>query len=162
MDGPVSNRRFSRRTVRQAMIIAGLAVAILLAAGGGWYAMQRAQESAAAANLERAGGEANTLASALSTPIAAIGDRLRALGQEPDVIALFEAGDVDALAVRAEELKDRFDGAIKLRLLKPKSSLISCPIEPNSWMMAWIIPEAAWPASTFLLRSFAYPRMVPI
>jgi len=119
IDGPVTNRRISRRLVRQILVFGGgAALTIALVAAGYWIYQGRARSQAEAADTA-AKGQAQQIAGNVAAPFSAMRKQLVKLGSDAAVIAAFEAGDADALQGLAEQHAGEFHLALKLRLLFP-------------------------------------------
>jgi phosphomannomutase/phosphoglucomutase len=119
IEGPVTNRRFSRRLVRQIMVYGGGAVVMVaLTATGYWIYQGRARSQAEAAG-EAAKTQAQQIAGKVAAPFSALRKQLVTLGSDAAVIAAFGAGDASALQGLAEQHAGEFHFALKLRLLFP-------------------------------------------
>lgn len=121
VQGPVTDRRFSRRAVRQALLVGIGVIAALAVAGGGWFAYRSAAKSAAEEAAAALQAEAQAMAGRAIDPINEASRNLLALGKAPEIVALFEQRDTEGLAAAAERHAADFASAIKLRLLLPGS-----------------------------------------
>ncbi|MEX2523320.1 MAG: phosphomannomutase/phosphoglucomutase [Gammaproteobacteria bacterium] len=130
VEGPVSKRRFSRRAVRQALLIgAGVVIGLLILAGV-WMLLQGSQESKQQAEEQGLQTRANELAGSVSGTFSGIRKELSGLAAEPDVVELFEQGDAVELAGRAHDFRDRFPAALNLRFLLPGTYTLDNSSEP--------------------------------
>lgn len=117
--GPVTNRRYSRRTVRQAIMIAvGVIGAIVLVAGG-WYFISSAKQSSEVAAQQQLTDNAKSLAGNLANYFDKIAVQLKSLAADEQLIGIFEQGDKVSLEEQAEKRVAQFKLALKLRLLLP-------------------------------------------
>lgn len=119
VEGPVTQRRFSRRMMRQAMVAGVSLVVLALIALGGWYLYSAGVKSAANEAEQRRQKEAEQLAAAVAKPFADINARLKELAESAELIALFEQGDKDALQAAATEHAQSFPSVLRLRFLLP-------------------------------------------
>jgi phosphomannomutase/phosphoglucomutase len=126
IEGPVTNRRISRRKVRQA-IIAGSSVIVLIivGAGGYWLQQSRARSQAREAD-EAAKAAAAEIARRVAAPFSALRTQLVELGANSEIIAAFESGDDSIRNQLAARHAGAFHAALKLRLI-PLG-----PIEPDT------------------------------
>ncbi len=122
VDGPVSNRRFSRRAVRQAITISVIVLVIFVLVGGGWALFSKISADAAKAENEAKEKMARDIATHVQKNVTGIKDKLTALAKDQAIVSLFvENIDVDALSLAADEKQSSFNNALKLRFLKPGS-----------------------------------------
>ena len=119
VDGPVTNRRFSRRQVRQVIMISGVVLAVLVVATGGWLMYSSSVETAAEESRQTLETNAKEHANKLSGFFAETTQKLKSLAAEKALIALFEQEDESLLIQEAEKRIKQFDSGLKLRLLKP-------------------------------------------
>ncbi|MBT7952731.1 MAG: phosphomannomutase/phosphoglucomutase [Gammaproteobacteria bacterium] len=119
VDGPVSGRRFSRRQIRNALMIGGGAMAALVVVIGGWAFYNSSSESALESTQQQLQELANQQAQQISLPFVELDKQLRKLSQEPAVIALFIDGGEDKLGQAADSRLSQIDSALKLRFILP-------------------------------------------
>jgi cbb3-type cytochrome oxidase subunit 3 len=119
VQGPVTDRRFSRRAVRQALLIGAGVLVVAGLAGGGWFAYRSAARSAAEEAAAALQAEAQAVAGRAIDPINEASRKLLALGKDPEIVALFEQRDIEGLEAAAARHTADFASAIKLRLLLP-------------------------------------------
>lgn len=132
--GPVTSRRFKRRTVRNAIIASVAVMVIFVVGGGGWALYSKFSAEAEKADREAKDKVARDVAAQVQKKLGEISNKLSALAKDAQTIALFENGDDSALAAAAEEKKTMFDKALKLRYLKPGSyKLDESSIPPLSY-----------------------------
>lgn len=123
VDGPVTNRRFSRRAIRKAAIISAVVIVVLLVAGGGWKLFSNMTASAEKEVLEAKDTMARNVAAHVQKNLAQIKDQLKVLAKDAQVVTLFENGaDISALNKVAEEKQTLFEKALRLRFLQPRSA----------------------------------------
>jgi phosphomannomutase/phosphoglucomutase len=119
VEGPVIQRRFKRRTVRNAILISvGLVVGLLVIGGGLFFFKQQSEESQvqSQAALE---AEARDIATRIQPSFKQVTDNLDALAKDEQIVSLLEEGEQGAITELAGKLETRFDSVLKLRLLKP-------------------------------------------
>ena len=122
VEGPVTNRRFSRRSIRKAAIIAASVLVVLLLIGGGWKMFSTMSASAEKEALEAKDTMARNLAAGVQQNLASPKNKLIALAKDAQTIALFENdADETELINAAAEKQGLFDKALRLRYLKPGS-----------------------------------------
>jgi len=119
MAGPVSGRRISRRTLRNIIMVAVIAIALLTALFvinhfSNLRAEKTKQESQSA--LETT---ANQLATTIAEPLNRVVSQLNKLSGSQELIELFTAADTEALNKHAEMLGDDIENAVKARLFLP-------------------------------------------
>jgi phosphomannomutase / phosphoglucomutase len=119
VDGPVSGRRFSRRQIRNALMIGGGAIAALVVVIGGWTFYSNSSELALEATQQQLQELADQQAQQISLPFAELDKQLSKLSQEPAVIALFVDGAEDKLGQAADSRLSQIDSALKLRFILP-------------------------------------------
>ena len=119
IEGPVTNRRFSRRLVRQVLTFGGGAIVLAALIVAGYWIYQGQIRSQAEAASEAAKTQAQQIAAKVAAPFSAMRKQLVMLGSDAAVIAAFEAGDASALQGLAEQHAGEFRLALKLRLLSP-------------------------------------------
>ncbi len=118
-EGPVTNRRFSRRLVHQALVIGGSALALVVFIAAGYWIYQSRARSQAEAATAAANAHAEEIASKVAAPFSALRTQLVKLGGDAQVISAFESGDSARLQSLADEHQGSFSSALKLRLLPP-------------------------------------------
>ena len=121
VEGPVTSRRFKRRTVRNAIMISVAVLIIFVGGGGGWALYSKFSTAAEKADREAKDKVARNIAAQVQDKLSEISKKLTALAKDAQTIALFKDGDDSALAAAAEEKQALFDQALKLRYLKPGS-----------------------------------------
>lgn len=130
VQGPVTDRRFSRRAVRQALLIGAAVLVVTGVAGGGWFAYRSAAKAAAEEAAAALQAEAQAVALRAIEPINEASRGLLALGRNPEIIALFEQRDTEGLAAAAARHTADFPSAIKLRLLLPGAYALEPDAQP--------------------------------
>jgi phosphomannomutase/phosphoglucomutase len=122
VDGPVTNRRFSRRTVRKAVIISVSVLVFFIVAGGGWKMFSSLSASAEKEELENKDTAARSIAANVQQNLEQLKVKLSALAKDVRTIELFQQGaDAAALSATAAEKESLFGQALKLRYLNPGS-----------------------------------------
>ena len=119
VDGPVSSRRFSRRQVRNALMIGGGAIAALVIIFGGWAFYSSSSESALEATQQQLQELAAQNAEQIAQPFTEINKKLGELSQDSEVITLFIEGDESNLVSAADSRRSQFGSALKLRFILP-------------------------------------------
>ncbi len=120
VDGPVTNRRFSRRTVRKAITISVSVIVLFVVVGGGWVLYSKISADAEKADREVKEAMARDIATKAQKYIGLVKGKLSALAKDQQTISLFEEGaDEAALNALAEEKQAMFEQALKLRYIKP-------------------------------------------
>jgi phosphomannomutase / phosphoglucomutase len=120
VDGPVTNRRFSRRAVRKAVTIAVGVLVLFIVVGGGWTLYSKISSDAAKAAQEAKELMARDIAAQAQKNLSLVKDKLSVLAKEQQTISLFEEGPDDAALLSvAEEKQGMFEQALKLRYIKP-------------------------------------------
>ncbi|MEE8321438.1 MAG: phosphomannomutase/phosphoglucomutase [Gammaproteobacteria bacterium] len=119
VEGPITQRRFKRRTVRNVAIISVALVVALLAIVGGRYFYNLQVEKSQAQSQAALEAAARDVADKVLSPFKAVTAELNTLVRGEEIVSLFKEGDPDALAAQAENLGSRFDSVLKLRLLLP-------------------------------------------
>lgn len=119
IEGPVTNRRISRRLERQLKLFGGAALLLALVGAGAYWFYQGQVRSESAAAGAAAKEAAQGVASDVAAPFVALRAQLVQLGGSAEVIAAFEGGDPAALEALAERHAADFRAALKLRLLNP-------------------------------------------
>ena len=122
VDGPVTNRRFSRRTVRKAVIISVSVLVFFLVAGGAWKMFSSLSASSEKEELQARDVAARNIATNVQQNLGQLKEKLSALAKDAQTIELFQQ-DADAATLRAvaAEKEPLFDQALKLRYLNPGS-----------------------------------------
>jgi len=122
VDGPVTNRRFSRRTVRKAVIISVSVLVFFLVAGGAWKMYSNLSASAEKEELEAKDTAARNIAANVQENLEQLKNKLSTLAKGVQTIELFQQGaDAAALSAIAAEKESSFDKALKLRYFNPGS-----------------------------------------
>ncbi len=119
VDGPVSNRRFSRRQIRSFLMVGGGIIVALVVAVGGWKFYTSSRQAAAEQAQQEQEAYIAARASEVATPFSAQQARLDELAAAPATIALFVAGDQAGLDAAAGKALANFDRGLKLRYLLP-------------------------------------------
>jgi phosphomannomutase / phosphoglucomutase len=120
VDGPVTNRRFSRRAVRKAITISVSVLVLFIVVGGGWALYSKISSDAAKAEQEAKESMARDIAAQAQKNLSLVKNKLSALAKDQQTISLFEgAADDAALLTMAEEKQGVFEQALKLRYIKP-------------------------------------------
>jgi len=119
VQGPVTNRRFSRRQIRQAVLIGVGVVLAAVLGGGGWFAYRTAVKSATDEAMAARQSQAEALAQRVIDPLNEITSGLLVLGKSPDILVLFEQRDAAGLAAAAATHAADFPSALRLRFLLP-------------------------------------------
>jgi len=120
IDGPVTNRRFSRRTVRNAVLVSVCVLVIFVVGGGGWALYSKISADTEKTEREARDMMARNIATQVQKSLGLVRDKLAALARDEQTIELFQQNVDDAtLLVTAEEKQPLFDQALKLRYLKP-------------------------------------------
>lgn len=144
VEGPVSNRRFSRRAVRQAITISVIVVVVFVIAGGGWMVFSKMSADAKKAELEANEKMARDIAAQVQKSVAEIKEKLAALAKDQQTVALFiEDNDADKLTAVADEKLSLFENGLKLRYLKPHSyEADSASVPPLSYASIEMLNKA--------------------
>ncbi len=122
VDGPVTNRRFSRRTVRKAITVSVSVIVLFVVVGGGWVLYSKISADAEKADREVKEAMARDIATKAQKYIGLVKGKLSALAKDQQTISLFEEGaDEAALNAVAEEKQAMFEQALKLRYIKPRN-----------------------------------------
>ncbi len=119
VDGPVSNRRFSRRQIRNVLMAGGGVVAALVIAMGGWQFYVSSSESAVELRQKQLGEFAEQQAQQIAAPFVRLDKQLGDMAKDPTVIALFVNGDEEKLASVAADRLAQFEAGLKLRFILP-------------------------------------------
>lgn len=109
-EGPATGRKSRPSTMRNALIISGDVVVLLLFVFGGVFTVQ---------NVSAKDEQKTQAADKIAVPIAAIKKQLQALAQEEVIATLFAEADSVALESEGEKKRSLFGSALKLRLLLP-------------------------------------------
>ncbi len=117
--GPVTGRKFKRSSVRNAAIIGGIVVVLLVIVIGSKFTAQNitaiADEKTQSV-LQKISTNAATL---VADSIGSIQKQLDTLALEESVLALFTEANSDAMVSEGEQKKTAIKSALKLRLLLP-------------------------------------------
>ena len=119
VEGPVSNRRYSRRALRNAIIAV---IAIIVAVGvlaAGWHFLDSMRESARVEARKRVEAHARDLSGDVAATFGGIAERLHNLAAAKSTVALFAQDDSGVLEQQGQALSRQFESALKLRLLRP-------------------------------------------
>jgi phosphomannomutase/phosphoglucomutase len=119
MAGPVSGRRISRRTVRNIIIFAAIAVVLLIAFFAVNHFSNLRAEKAKQDALTKMETAANQIADNVADQLSAVISQLNKLSDSQELISLFTAGDEDALGKQAKVLEKNIEHAMKLRFFLP-------------------------------------------
>lgn len=117
--GPVTGRKFKRSSVRNAAIIGGIVVVLLIIVIGSKFTAQNINTIAdekTQSVLQKISTNAATL---VADSIGSIQKQLDTLAQEESVLALFTEANSNALESEGEQKKTAIKSAVKLRLLLP-------------------------------------------
>ena len=117
--GPVTGRKYKRSTIRNAMIIGGGIVALLVLVFGGKFTVQNISEKAEQKTQSVLQGISIQAADRVAAPILAIKKILHGLAQDEDLVALLTEADGAALESWGEQKQSEIESALKLRLLFP-------------------------------------------
>ena len=109
-EGPVMGRISRRNTTRNALIISGNVVVLLLLVFAGEFTVQ---------NVSAEAEQKIQAADRIAVPIVAIQKQLEALAQDEAIVTLFAEADGVALESEGENKRSLFESALKLRLLLP-------------------------------------------
>ena len=121
VDGPVTNRRFSRRTVRKAVIISVSVLVFFLVVGSAWKMFSKISASTEKEELEAKDTMARSVATNVQQNLAQIKDKLSALAKDTQTIELFEQGaDAEALTAAAADKEPLFKSCFKVALFKAR------------------------------------------
>ncbi len=119
IEGPVSNRRFSRRIVRKVIISAIVAVSVLALVIAGWYFYQSTMTSVKQADKQQQEEQARSNSQQIALRISEINTQMAQFAEDPETKSLFMQGSAEQLQNHAEGSVGRFDSALKLRLIRP-------------------------------------------
>lgn len=117
--GPVTGRKYKRSTVRNAAIIGGAIVVLLVIVFGGAFTVQNISEKAEQKTQNILQEGSVKVAEAIADSIASIQKQLDAMAHDESVLALFAEADTAVLESEAEQKTAAFESALKLRLLLP-------------------------------------------
>lgn len=122
VDGPVTNRRFSRRAIRKAVTISIGVLVFVVVGSGGWAMYSKMSADAETAALDAKKTTARNIATQVQGNLGQIKNKLSVLAKDPQTLSLFQGGAEDAeLSARAEEKQPLFNLALKLRFIKAGS-----------------------------------------
>jgi len=144
VDGPVTNRRFSRRIIRKAVTISASVLVLFVVVGGGWALYSKNVADSEKANREANETMARNIAAQVQKNLGEVKAKLSVLAKDQQTISLFEEGADDAaLLAAAEEKQSLFELALKLRFLKPDSYEIdSISVPPLSYASLDMLKKA--------------------
>jgi phosphomannomutase / phosphoglucomutase len=117
VDGPVSSRRFSRRQIRNALVIGGAVIAVLVIAVGGWTFYSSSSELASEESQREEEEKAQKQAELITLPFAKLDSQLTRLSQDPKVLALFNEADKNKMEAAASTELSKIDFALKVRYI---------------------------------------------
>ncbi len=124
VDGPVSSRRFSRRQIRNVLMVGGGVIVALVVVVGGWYAYNAINILSIEKSEKQLEEFASEQADRIIAPFGRLGDQLQALAKDPAMLALFKPANEDKLAAAANKQIGRFDSALKLRFILPDTNAL--------------------------------------
>ncbi|MCG8380115.1 MAG: hypothetical protein MI865_11665, partial [Proteobacteria bacterium] len=134
VEGPTTNRRFSRRQIRNAMIAGFALLIIVVIGGGGWTLYSKIASDSAKAEQQAREEMARNIASQIQSSLAKTVSQLSDLAKSEQTAALFENGDDESLSKTAEENQSLFEYGLKLRYLKPGAyELDNASVPPLSY-----------------------------
>ena len=144
VDGPVSNRRFSRRAIRQAITISVIVIVVFVVVGGGWALFSKMSADAEQAEREAREKMARDISGHVQKGVASIKEKLSTLAKDQQTASLFtESTDADVLVTAADEKLSLFDNGLKLRFLKPRSyEADSASVPPLSYASIEMLNKA--------------------
>jgi phosphomannomutase / phosphoglucomutase len=144
VDGPVTNRRFSRRIVRKTVTISVSVLVLFVLVGGGWALYSKNISDAEKASREANEKIARDVATQVQKNLGEIKAKLSALAKDQQIISLFEEDAEDAVLLAiAEEKQSLFEPALKLRFLKPGSYEIdNISVPPLSYASLEMLKKA--------------------
>jgi phosphomannomutase / phosphoglucomutase len=144
VDGPVSNRRFSRRAVRKAVTISVIVLVAFVVIGGGWTLHSKMSADAAKAEREAKESMARDISAQVHQNLDVIKKQLSSMAKDQQTLSLFEQGaDKEALTNAANEKQTTINHALKLRFLKPGSfEADSASIPPLSYASIDMLKKA--------------------
>lgn len=144
VDGPVTNRRFSRRIVRKAVIISVSVLVFFLVAGGAWKMFSSLSASAEKKEHEAKDVAARSIATHVQQNLEQIKGKLSTLAKDARTIELFQQEpDTATLNAAAAENESLFDQVLKLRYLKPgKYPLDDAEVPPLSYASLDMLKKA--------------------
>jgi phosphomannomutase / phosphoglucomutase len=144
VDGPVTNRRFSRRAIRKAVTISVSVLVFFVIVGGSWTLYSKISADAEKAAREAKQAAARNIASQVQEKFDLVKDKLSVLAKDQQTISLFvESTDAATLLAVAEEKLTLFDKALKLRYLKPGAYEVdSVSVPPLSYASIDMLKKA--------------------
>jgi len=144
VDGPVTNRRFSRRAIRKAVTIAASVLVFFVVVGGGWTLYSKISADATQAELEAKKIMARNIAAQVQGNLEQITNKLSVLAKDAQTRSLFQEGAEDAeLSTVAEEKQAMFEHALRLRYIKPGSYKIdNVSVPPLSYASLVMLKKA--------------------
>jgi len=117
VDGPVSSRRFSRRQIRNALMIGAVVFAVLIIAVGGWAFYSSSSELASEESQREEDEKAQEQSEKIALPFAALDGQLTRLSQDPETVALFGEADRNKMNAAAIAELAEIDFALKVRYI---------------------------------------------
>ncbi len=143
VDGPVTNRRFSRRAIRKAVTVSVIVLVLFVVGGGSWVLYSKISADADKAEHEAKETVARNIATQVQENFDVVKVQLSVLAKDQQTITLFEEGDANALVTAAEEKQALFDHTLKLRYLKPGSyEADSASVPPLSYASIDMLKKA--------------------
>ena len=119
VEGPVIQRRFKRRTVRNVILISIGLVVGLSVIGGGLFLFKKQTEESQVQSQTALDAVARDIATRIQPTFKQVADKLDALAGDEHVVSLLEEDEQGALSALAVKLENQFDSVLKLRLLRP-------------------------------------------
>lgn len=117
--GPVTDKKVKRSTIRNASIIGGCIVVLLVVVFSGKFTVETISEKSEQKTQSVLQGVSSQVARIVATPIDLIRKQLGVLAQDEAIITLFAKADAIALETEGEQRKIAFESALKLRLFLP-------------------------------------------
>jgi phosphomannomutase / phosphoglucomutase len=144
VDGPVTNRRFSRRAIRKAVTISVSVLVVFIVVGGGWALYSKISADAKKAELEAKETMARNIAAQVQKNLGAVKAKLSALAKDQQTISLFEKSAENTMLIAVAEAKQSlFEQALKLRYIKPGDyELDNVSIPPLSYASLDMLKKA--------------------
>ena len=143
VEGPVTNRRFSRRQLRTAVIISVSVLLVFVIGGGAWFLYSKYSASAEQAESEAKDTMARQIAAEVQKSLTNTSKQLSELAKSPQLVELFENSDDEALQAAALTEQQQFNKALKLRFFKPGAyELDSTSVPPLSFASLQMLKKA--------------------
>ncbi len=118
-EGPVSGRRIKRRTIRTIAITVSALLVLFAVIKGVIYVTHTTVEKTRQADQSALEADAKKVADKIAASLTVVAGQLDKLAQQENLIALYAAGDRNALEAEAMTLAEGIQSALKLRLLLP-------------------------------------------